>query len=70
MMNYQDDPSLNWKLLAPLVPNPGRYPTLPTLTAHQQLALLCRVLFREGYNDHIAGHITLRQDDGTMLVNP
>jgi ribulose-5-phosphate 4-epimerase/fuculose-1-phosphate aldolase len=70
MMNYQDDPSLNWNLLAPFVPNPGRYPTLPTLTAQQQLALLCRVLFREGYNDHIAGHITLRQDDGTMLVNP
>lgn len=34
------------------------------------MALLCRVLFQEGYNDHIAGHVTYRQDDGTMLVNP
>ena len=31
----------------------------------KQLALLCRVLSREGYNDHIAGHITLRLDDGS-----
>jgi ribulose-5-phosphate 4-epimerase/fuculose-1-phosphate aldolase len=28
------------------------------------------MLCREGYDDHLAGHITVRQDDGTMLVNP
>ena len=28
------------------------------------------MLFREGYDDHIAGHITLRLGDGSMLVNP
>lgn len=65
-----NDPTLNWEALGPLVPNPGRYPILPSLTTRQELALLCRVLFREGYDDHIAGHITYRQDDGTLLVNP
>src|SRR5687767_2028440 len=65
-----NDPSINWEKLRPLAPNPGRYPLLPALTPKQQLALLCRVLFREGYNDHIAGHITYRQDDGTLLANP
>ena len=28
------------------------------------------ILSREGYNDHLAGHITYRQPDGTFLVNP
>jgi ribulose-5-phosphate 4-epimerase/fuculose-1-phosphate aldolase len=28
------------------------------------------MLFREGYDDHLAGHITMRQPDGTLLVNP
>jgi len=65
-----NDPSINWEKLKPLVPNPGRYTILPTLTPKQQVALLCRVLFKEGYNDHIAGHITYRQDDGTLLANP
>ena len=45
-------------------------PPLPPLDAHQQLALLARVLWREGHNDHLAGHITYRQPDGTFLVNP
>lgn len=65
-----NDPTIAWEKLAPLVPNPGRYPILQALDAKQQVALLCRVLFREGYADHIAGHITWRQDDGTLLVNP
>ena len=53
-----------------LAPNPGRRPLLPELSPRAQLALLARALFREGYDDHIAGHITYRQPDGTMLVNP
>ena len=57
-------------LLEKLAPNPGRYPLLPDLTPHQEIALLCRALHREGYDDHIAGHVTLAQDDGTFLVNP
>jgi len=30
-------------------------PALPELTAAQELALLCRCLFAEGYDDHLAG---------------
>lgn len=45
-------------------------PPLPALSPQQELALLARVLFREGYDDHLAGHITYKQPDGTFLVNP
>lgn len=45
-------------------------PPLPDLTPAQELALLARMLFREGYDDHLAGHITYKQADGTFLVNP
>ena len=45
-------------------------PALPELAAAQELALLCRCLFAEGYDDHLAGHITYKQADGTFLVNP
>jgi L-fuculose-phosphate aldolase len=45
-------------------------PPLPRLSPAQELALLARILHREGYNDHLAGHITYRQPDGTFLVNP
>lgn len=68
--SLKDDPSINWEVLASLAPKPGRFALLPDLTPRQELALLCRVLLREGYNDHIAGHITYWQPDGTFLVNP
>jgi L-fuculose-phosphate aldolase len=45
-------------------------PPLPTLTPRQELALLLRTLHTEGYDDHLAGHITYKQPDGTFLVNP
>ncbi len=45
-------------------------PPLPELTAAQELALLARILHREGYDDHLAGHITVKLPDGTFLVNP
>lgn len=45
-------------------------PAVPELTPAQELALLARMLFHEGYDDHLAGHITMRQPDGTFLVNP
>jgi L-fuculose-phosphate aldolase len=45
-------------------------PPLPTLAPAQELALLARMLYREGYDDHLAGHITYKQPDGTFLVNP
>ncbi|HWE68460.1 MAG TPA: class II aldolase/adducin family protein [Acidimicrobiales bacterium] len=43
---------------------------LPRLTPRQELVLLARTLWREGYDDHLAGHITYRQPDGTLLCNP
>jgi L-fuculose-phosphate aldolase len=45
-------------------------PALPELTPAAELALLARILFREGYDDHLAGHITYKQPDGSLLVNP
>jgi len=43
---------------------------IPELTPHQELALLARALWREGYDDHLAGHITMNLGDGTLLCNP
>ncbi len=51
-----------------LAPTAGRL--LPPLTARQELVLRARALWREGYDDHLAGHITVRQADGTLLCNP
>lgn len=49
-------------------PTPGSL--LPELTQRQELAILARTLWSEGYDDHLAGHITIRQPDGTLLCNP
>jgi ribulose-5-phosphate 4-epimerase/fuculose-1-phosphate aldolase len=54
---------------AELTSNPMA-PPLPALSPQAELALLARMLFREGYDDHLAGHITYRQPDDTLLVNP
>jgi len=43
---------------------------IPNLTARDELALLARCLFTEGYDDHATGHITCRQLDGTFLTLP
>ena len=43
---------------------------IPELTPKAKLALLARVLWREGYNDHAAGHMTFRQPDDTFLALP
>ena len=43
---------------------------IPDLSEREELVLLARSLWREGYSDHLAGHITVRQDDGTLLCNP
>lgn len=43
---------------------------LPELTPEQEIVLLARTLWREGYNDHLAGHITYNLGDGTLLCNP
>jgi ribulose-5-phosphate 4-epimerase/fuculose-1-phosphate aldolase len=49
-------------------PAPDRL--LPELTVRQELVLLARALWREGYDDHLAGHITCNLGDGTLLCNP
>jgi ribulose-5-phosphate 4-epimerase/fuculose-1-phosphate aldolase len=43
---------------------------LPPLTPQAEVALLARALWQEGYDDHISGHISYKQADGTLLVNP
>jgi L-ribulose-5-phosphate 4-epimerase len=50
------------------VPSPERL--MPELTPAQEIVLLARALWREGYNDHLAGHITYNLGDGTLLCNP
>ncbi len=48
---------------------PSPFPVLDA-TPRQELALMARILYGEGYDDHLAGHITSRQPDGTFFVNP
>src|SRR5207302_6012686 len=43
---------------------------IPDLTPAEELVILARTLWREGYDDHLAGHITYKQPDGTLLCNP
>lgn len=57
-------------LLKQIAPRPGRYPLLPKLSDRAKLALLARILFEEGYDDHLAGHISWRQQDGSLLMTP
>lgn len=61
---------INPQVVKRFAPRPGRFPLLPELSPQAQVALTCRMLFREGWNEHIAGHITWRQPDGTILTNP
>lgn len=61
---------LNHDILAQFAPRPGERPLLPSLAPKAQVALMCRMLVAEGWNEHIAGHITVRQPDGTLLTNP
>jgi ribulose-5-phosphate 4-epimerase/fuculose-1-phosphate aldolase len=52
----------------PFVPRPDRL--IPDLTPAQEIVLLARALWREGYDDHLAGHISYNLGDGTVLCNP
>jgi ribulose-5-phosphate 4-epimerase/fuculose-1-phosphate aldolase len=63
-------PGIDAQVIKQFAPNPGRKPLLPELSEQAQVALMCRMLFREGWNEHIAGHITYRLSNGTMLTNP
>ncbi len=66
----QTIPGINPDIVKQFAPRPGRHPLLPELSEKAQVALTCRMLFQEGWNDHIAGHITFRQDNGNVLTNP
>lgn len=61
---------LNEDVMRKFAPRPGRRDLLPPLSDKAQLALMCRMLFQEGWNEHIAGHITWRRPNGTTLTNP
>ena len=50
--------------------HPTRDRLAPDLTDREQIVLLARALWHEGYDDHLAGHITVNQGDGTLLCNP
>lgn len=43
---------------------------LPELSLREEVVLLARLLWREGYDDHLSGHITVRQPHGTLLCTP
>ncbi len=43
---------------------------LPDFSVREELVLLARCLWSEGYSDHLAGHITYNLGDGTLLCNP
>ena len=61
---------LNQQMVERFAPAPGRRELLPALSDKAQVALMCRMLFREGWNEHIAGHITYQLDNGHILTNP
>jgi ribulose-5-phosphate 4-epimerase/fuculose-1-phosphate aldolase len=41
-----------------------------TLSPEAEVAMLARMLYRDGYNDHNWGHITYLQPDATLLLTP
>ena len=49
---------------------PTRDTCSPTSIPVVEMVLLARTLWREGYDDHLAGHITYNLGDGTLLCNP
>jgi ribulose-5-phosphate 4-epimerase/fuculose-1-phosphate aldolase len=44
-------------------------PPLPSLDPRVIFALLARCLHREGYDDHVNGHLSWKQPDGEFLVD-
>jgi L-fuculose-phosphate aldolase len=63
-------PGVDHDMVRHYAPRPGRRALLPALTEQAQVALMCRMLFHEGWNEHIAGHITYRLANGNILTNP
>jgi ribulose-5-phosphate 4-epimerase/fuculose-1-phosphate aldolase len=48
----------------------GKSALTEDLSPEQELAVFARMLHAEGYDDHIFGHLSIRQPDGSLLVNP
>jgi L-ribulose-5-phosphate 4-epimerase len=42
----------------------------PDLSLREEIVILARALWREGYDDHLGGHITVNLGDDTLLCNP
>ena len=61
---------LNQSMLDQYAPRPGERELIPNLSDKAKVALMCRMLFKEGWNEHIAGHITYRLANGNILTNP
>ena len=61
---------MNRAIVEQYAPKAGRRPLLPPLSDKARVALMCRMLFKEGWNERIAGHITYRLPDSTILTNP
>ena len=61
---------LNEAMVKHIAPQPGRRALLPPLSEKAKVALMCRMLLRKGWDEHIAGHITLRLSNGNILTNP
>ena len=61
---------LNKEMLERFATRPGRKELLPEISDKAQVALMCRMLTREGWDEHIAGHITYRLPNGNILTNP
>lgn len=61
---------LNEAMVKQFAPQPGRRALLPDISDKAAVALMCRMLFKEGWNEHIAGHITFRLANGNILTNP
>jgi L-ribulose-5-phosphate 4-epimerase len=64
MTDVADDgtPATGWRV--------SQHCLAPELTQAEEIVLLARALYRRGYDDHLAGHITVRSDDDTLLCNP
>jgi L-fuculose-phosphate aldolase len=45
-------------------------PPLDHVSTGSEFAALLRALHAEGYDDHLAGHVTMALGDGTFLINP
>ena len=61
---------LNEAMVKRFAPQPGKRALLPEISDKAAVALMCRMLFKEGWNEHIAGHITFRLANGNFLTNP